>query len=544
MNIKDIILSNYEASANTHIDTVCNFLLTPLVSAVGRKITVIKSKEKIEFSVKKTSHISIRIFAAFSSLLLFPVTLGGICLRYCSKSHKQFAKKEQEYVIGRIALRKLIDDTSLKFPSIFKEGTDLSHISVDSIRNEFKESISYENLRKLKKDLSFICKEMPQSLDGSGSINQFKEVHRVIGALYYEKFSPDHIARNLREKKEIPAIKKTLKDLMISETHLEPETEEIRLAFSAKVKPTEVTWLHGTQSPTIAGVIKSGNLLKPSGELRKNNELAFCGENGQGCFGLNDAHISGVPLEFNFEALAYAHGGVGKSDKIGQICSAKPRKSIKKIYSEIFKNWKTKLLSSSESVDTINEINIDYIQNKTNLYNFIRHMKILMTLEPDLFEELITPEIIGLMDAIDTLLEQTNFEKSLLQMKEMFSSILNFKKNLPHYTEEDRQIISASYPMVFGSNVITLANKRTHEKGKFARKVPDSLLHEYAYKGNLALGDDLPFLFVPYDRVKMTRDYLSQKGIDHVNVHTISALRLATDYETFKKIKARKYSHN
>ena len=290
-------------------------------------------------------------------------------------------------------------------------------------------------------------------------------------------------------------------------------------------------------------MINSDKLLKSSGQLRADKQFAYGGENCKGMFGINTKRISGVGLNDHQTALVYALGLVLQIDETATLCASAPQRSIE-LYTKTINGW----IQSKEYWS----LYITYTNQSipTALTNFHRHMKILWSLNPQQFEEQLLPKVYEMLSQLESFInseQNTNPNTTsitpaiAISLKEkLFMPILTFKETLQVYTEEDKRIITEFYPVIFGTGQLKLAEKPVESsKEKIALRVPDSNTNEYAYEGSLKLGDELPFMFVPQSTVLLTKERLIKANIHNVHVTNIEALRIAPQFEQFKKHKAR-----
>lgn len=544
--------TNY--TSHSFLEKMENTLLYPIVTAVGRKVTISsRSNGKICFAVEKTRSAAVRVLCGVVAIVALPMTLLGLTLRCTLGSHRELVKKEKEL------LGKLREDVSriLQVKNSAHGGRELMDFSVlieklDEGTRSINQELSYEDLLLLKKGINFLCRYLQNHQLQVDTID-LKKIQSDIRTLYYDRFSGQHIARNLKEKGKISALGVTLQDLtpeemkgQEQEADKESILEGIREAFTAQQTPASLTWLHGTQSPTIAAVVRDG-FLKPAGHVRRDHGVVFCGENGKGTFGINSESVSGVSLDHGDEAITYAFGGIGFHEEGGLCCVVKPRETIE-IYVQQMNEWLCK------EEDLGRKMYIDYASNKSNLFNFHRHMKILMTLEPDLFEK----EVIPILNQLIQKLEKAQSsgedgtcvrrgEKVILitelSRTEVLEPVLLLFREKPLYTEEDREIIRRNCPIVFGATDIRPVERAGgNESGKIAVRVPSMIQGEYAYKGDLKIGQDLPFLFTNQQDVAVLRSYLQKKGIENVWVYNFQTLSVATQFAQFREVKKEKRS--
>lgn len=563
---------------------------TPLILACGRQVKVSKLETKnrsssLQFSTEKTHPLGIKIVAGFVAFILFPFTLAEVLYRAKSSKHQELVKNEkqflknQEKVIDTFTkqncsqnklenlkqmtrflnqaavfdkdLSPFIAEFKKQFSAFaFKENSTKEPLSLESLSDEFKTSISYTDLLQLKRSLNLLAwhqhKQHFQKTPAESL--PFKQYHALIRDLYYEKFSTEHLVRNLQEKKEIPSIKVTAKDLAISDEEFEDTLTEIQEAFRQQINPSQVTWVHGSQFPTIVGVLKSDKLLKPSGQLRKDKNLAFCGENNKGCFTVNQQNISGVSLDSYQSALDYAEGGIGANDEVAMICTIKPKETIEQYYSQVFQKWIEDF--DKNPTDWLWSMHNRYTEQGSSpveLYNIQRHIKILWSLEPQVFEEKLLPLIQDISDKLEQFLSthpSKDYEKcAKALLKKAFRPFIALKETLPSYTTEDTEIIKKFAPVVFGSTELQLVKKVAADQiGKVAVYRPYMMVEEYTYQGTLELGSELPFVFVPQNEVVKMRRYLVSNNVTNAKVCNLASLHLAPKFLEFKRKKMeRKY---
>jgi hypothetical protein len=585
---------NFSHRSETSDCTAANILLKPFLTAFGREVNIenishddnsnsiplIGHKDLfLKFKVVQNTHsLAIRIFAALAAILLFPITIAGIIMKLTSSHQKQLVAAENKILqtketvlthfnqlndtnstIASLMLKEKVERLTLFARSIHqslvqelpfdltqwillfeKEFAELllnGNSATASLTTECKDQVTYQDLRALKRSLSMLARyNSKKKLPGSALISpRVQEFHSVIREFYYEKFSSDHIAANLREKQTIPSLKSNI-NLLYKDENTPEAIETIREAFAdSKNNPSQVTWTHGTQSATLAALSSTDLQLKSSGTLRKEKKLAFCGENSMGARGVNELGISGASLQFYQTAIHYATGGIGHHEVIDEACKKMPEKVIEGAYCNIFEEYIQKYPKNLNELYDAYEIDFLLEENfvKTKLDNFHRQIKMIWTLEGALFEKKLLPKI----EAFCKLLEKDESQRTKTLLQKVFEPILSFKKDLPVYSEEEKKLISQDYPLIYGAHQIQLLKQNEHGmEGKYARPpLFGSSMGEYVYQGSLTLGVDLSFMFVPQEKVLGTRQFLANKKIQNVKVCNISSLILAPLYTDFRK---------
>lgn len=375
------LLTNYNDNVYPPRISLPNKLLNPAVIAFGRNVYVVKQEERAEkYIVGKTHTLAVRIFGGFIAIFLFPLTLIGLGMKLHSAEHMKYARAEQQTKVNKEQAQKALDNAltmeiiplqmscqqkiqylkiaadaiekgwqagleeelpsyANQFENSFKQLLlEMNNPDQASLKADVKQQLTYQEAVELKRSLSLLAwRQHHNHFSGDNSQLKYKEYHALIRQYYYERFSPEHLVRNLREKDQIPSLKIDFSNLNSPNQEKDTIIQGIKEAFNDSVPFTQVTWLHGTQSPTLVSLLKTDQMLKPSGILRETNQLAFCGENGKGCFGINKKNISGVPLKSAYVAIEYAAGGTGHSDETAFNCSADPIAGIQD-YKEEMKN--------------------------------------------------------------------------------------------------------------------------------------------------------------------------------------------------------------
>lgn len=592
---------------------ISNLILEPLVTLMGRKVKITYNTEGQQvFTVKvnKVRSVAACIFALLGTIVLSPAIALALIGRKFSNQLQKDVKSEKEFFVNlqeqevqafqkRQELERKVDAQILasqhfepvkgdiqshisllcnlsssvveiqsvlpeKAHSLFKEFENHFNFLMNSEKLKNKE-LSFEELRELKRFLSRLIVDQKKINLVEWKTFSFKSYHQQIRTFYYENFTLDHMIANLSEKGRIPAIYLSLENLNPLGEENKEVIEGIREAFQDQtINPSQVTWIHGTTSSTIVGVLQTNGFLKPGGHLAKEGKVAFAGEHHQGAGGISQKYVSGFSLKDSKSAIHYATGGIGYNDKLGKDCTQDPKAAV-----EYYLNWldkldlekdvegknldgdkKERLNKVKEWIWNLREKYTDPDALYQNLANFHRHMRILCSLEPELFEEKIIPRIHTLIATINQIIAEEFLEEEDQDMKEawietcrtlrdeMFAPILHFKEACNLYAQEERELIQESYPVILGSTKLKLVEGKKSERGKTAEKI-DTSLNEYIHEGPLRLGEDLPYIFVPQNQVQRTRDYLHSHGEHNVKVGNLAALILATSYLNFKKSKLR-----
>lgn len=600
------LLVNYEGLRPSSINEVLtNFVLKPLIIGIGREVKVRGiNEEQRTFTTEKSHHIALRVLAFFSALALSVVTFAALVARALSSEHQKMATQERRLVEAKANrqtevskflettthlldgngenIQSLIDGMS-KINSFFKEAYFLNQIQIDNLKSRFLtcwgalktelhdlDSLSPETLRQLKRLFSSL------KLDQSTMDNDkhklpllpFSDYHQKVRSHYYTHHASHQMVAKLQEKGQLTILQNstpatshnaTLQQLCGENEGKEGALQSIKEAFSHPTfKPTKATWLHGTNSSTLVGVTQADNLLKSGGQIRTDGGLAFAGEHNQG---INQEHISGVPLSSSKVALDYTTpwGAVSKSDADGVACCMRPVESINYYANEVFKEHIDKLNKDKTLKDAQLTVYYTFHQEYTavhdsqasrNLANLLRHMRILCSLEPEKFREQIVPPVQQLIEKLETLAKKFEQEcpesldryhdKARDAIKLMLQPIS--KMTPAHtYSEEERALIQSSYPVVFASTQLKLVVSKESLPNQTA-KLKNPILNEYVHKGSLKLGKDLPLVFVPQSRITQTREFLQDKQVKGVHVFSIAALRVASCLEEYQKRKLEKNS--
>lgn len=571
------MLTNYYFE-NKYLESggFANFCLTPLVTAVGREVTFKGdsfSWNNLTLEQHKTAHLAKRFFAGLAAIVLFPMTLVGLAARKLSSNHERWQQHEQgliakerkgvelagkmQEVMGSAAntpqeklqkaikLGHIIDGNAthevnkdqqkelvLELKNLLQEI--VASTSVDqnlpwnpinyTLRESFKEGISFtecQNLKRLLYRLAYHERKYAFNSFQETVETSFGEFYKIVRKVYYDKFPAEHIVENLRTKGEITAVQFKIEN--VSEETL----QEIQRAYQAPVRPDQVTFLHGTESPTVVAMASTDATLKPGCKLRQEKSTIFCGEYG---VGVERPEICGGALDNMQTVLNYAMGmGIGIHQGNATTCRKFPEPSIG-FYLENFTRWQEELKTGSCS-----DLE-SYGDSRIFRLNMLRDLQILATLEPRLYNEKLVPAMASLI----TDLQGHSFIGSQLIIKEVLQPASNFK-NLPTYSAEERALIQKSHPVVFGATEIKLVKENDKDKtGKYATYAGGQT-KEYLYEGTLKMGADLQFMFVPQQNVEATRRYLQQKDIRDIRVTNLESLKVAAQFQAFKAKKRERY---
>ncbi len=395
-------------------------------------------------------------------------------------------------------------------------------------------NIEYETIRKLKRCLKAIAHHNSNFKPQDSKIHQF----------YYARFSEKHMLQYLKNKKAIPILDFSADNLLFYEKDdIDVIIRGVERAIENETQLSETSWCHGTQSATIPAVMKTGGEFKPSGEVSKTKGVAFNGEHGTGSEGHNLKHISGVPIIHADIAINYATGGYGFHDEMDSLCVLEPKEMIM-LYAE---NEETKdmlrkdletLKSSEKKVKgrAVHYLYNDY-EYEVRKNNFHRHMKILWTLEPKLFEEKMIPIIESYCEQLkmcaseNSDLEKKYREKANFLHSKVFNPVLFFKESLQRYSEEEKKLITENIPVVVASRTLSIEHQKM-------RKVTKGMFKEceYTYEGNLKLGTDLQYIFVPNQEIPGMKKYLADK-VPEAKVYSLATLTFVSNIPKFQREK-------
>lgn len=587
-------LTNYYYENSESDESFSNFVLAPLVIALGRKVTLSSKTydiKQIKITEEKAAPVAYRILAAFGALIILPITLLGLGVRAISENHcihvglEDLFKKHQQDTqalqreikqyfspqtnaltpvekiarmtqLGQFIDRGLTQRLNIEIEPLveeFKNQLEQMILKNDQgtpigVKEEFKKEMSCEALRSFKRMLTQLCwheKEYRINPWFEGSL-KLKECHKVIRQFYYEKFAGEHFVRNLREKGDNSKLGVKLQDFSNQEKWDDAVLDVIQEAYSTENNPSQVKWEHGTQSPTMVSMAMTDRLLKSPSQMLKDKQLAPCGEQNRGYFHINDIKIYGVSLEKCNMAINYSRGGLGYCDEIAPFCITKPEQVINEIYHPTFEEYLQKLTDEGKSY--LSFLNESYPPKQIG--NLHRHFKILWSLEPKLFEEKMLPSVIQLIAKLKEFegpgYDQQTQRAAQSLLEEMLEPILNFKTTLPSHPETDRKIFQSCYPVVFGATGIKLVDEVHADKTQKVAYHQGDMCNEYIYEGSpLKLGSDLPFIFVPQSRVNMTRAYLKGRNIHDVKVYNMESLQLASTFSKYllKKLDKFKEKH-
>jgi hypothetical protein len=551
---------------------VANFCLQPLVTAFGKDINIQGTPspycDNFNVTVEKNTSIAKKCFAAIVAVMLFPMTLLGLAARSISSHQKIYADWEASFYTQKAQKEEVLRtsteilatkattlseklDKSLRLATVINENythylrlesapqliSELKKVLIETVATptvadtpwrelsckpleDFRANVSYKEILHLKRmlyRLSYL--ESHRNIETQENEPRFCHFYQAVRATYYDQFSGEHLANNLRNKGKITAMK-------LEMPGLSPETiVGVQEAYQQAIHPAQVTWMHGTGAATLAAVATTDGQVKPSGQLREN--VVFNGENNQGCYGVNESGISGCTLD-NFElVLNYAKGlGIGKHKSEEVILAKNYPLAVIKMYTEVLPKVEAEVEEYYNCY-----INTDDL---SNLYNFHRTFRVLQSVAPTEFKETLIPIILKLNEK----LTQQGDQMSTSLRTKMFEPILNFTTPTS-YDEADRELIQRNFPIIFAATEIKTSQD---EENKDAQKVAHymgGVTREYLYKGSLKVGSDLPLLFVPQEEVERTRRYLQSKKIENVRVHNLETLTIAKKFKEFTARKRR-----
>jgi hypothetical protein len=512
--------------------SITNFCLAPLSLALNRQINVYnegtQDNPKLTFVTQNVDNLVIRTLSAFTCIIWSPFIIAGLCGRVFSSAHANLRHQGANYTAHINKATKEVRDAFEQSDFAIKARAYVRNIEEKldlklEIQVPNASTLGYEELLKLKRTLRVLA-----HYD-----HRFGGKHQKVRQLYYKKFALEHAVRNLKEKGLLSCLERQHKLSYTQET-----CNEILRSFQSAYQPN---FFHGTQSATLAAVMQSDQSLKPAGTLRSEGKLAFNGEAGRGSFGVNEGALSGT--QTGCGAITYAYGGIGFHSEVSEACVHSPAEAAK-AYGEQFDEWLNTTFNP-QSPDTVGHYIYSMDSQETHktaapqyLCNFHREMKILWTLAPEEFETHVLPKVQKLNRHLESIRPRlaTNPEYSAALERlitKKFAPILTFKGQCPKFSAKEKALIAANFPLVFGASNITYRDEKqvtdiayqVHERG------------EYAYRGNLKLGQEITHLFVPQENIQQTKDYLTAKNITNVTVTNIPTLEMV---QTLPQLKSKK----
>ncbi len=261
----------------------------------------------------------------------------------------------------------------------------------------------------------------------------------------------------------------------------------------------KIVWYHGTGSGTLPCVMRTNKLFKPTGKLRAENQTTVSGENNNGVrpSGVNQDNLSGT----NERSLAYLCASVGGYDTSAftvfhaQICSIMQRAPEKA--PEFLESVTDALKEFSNEIPTLSSSKFDdtkFGDKAVELWNMVRITRLIAIFNPE--------SVQNIFSSIQAILKENQSQKQNVYRR-LLTKICNEILATPQsndFTDQEKSWIGSSFPVVVGSDSLP------QDKLKLGVKEH----RERSYEGELALGKDLQYLFVPLKQTQEVKHYIKQ----------------------------------
>lgn len=242
---------------------------------------------------------------------------------------------------------------------------------------------------------------------------------------------------------------------------------------------------HGTQSPLLVQLPKTGFTLVPTGKLPR-SVVPLSGELERGCdaMGVNRNNLSFTMIEGVDTALSYA------CNRSFEVSMEREKKTV-----AAFLGLQLTRIQSCASPEEC--VRASYA---------IRRLKLL---DPDGSKELIQQSAVHLERLAKQFESLPDADDAYWKVKtECMESALDdvrqaIEEPLEPLTAEEREAVVSPFPMVLGSTRL------------FARPVNALLSNEYLVSGTARLGKEIRTLFVPQDRIAAAGRMLAKLGIGY-----------------------------